>query len=186
LKSLGAKTLLFPTPVSIIGTYDKEGKPNVMTAAWVGVCCSQPPCITVSLRAATYSHGSIMERRAFTINIPSEKFLREVDYIGLVSGRDTDKFSAAKLTPVRSELVDAPYVKEFPLVLECKLRHTVELGLHTQFVGEIVDVKADEAILMNELPNMKSVNPFLYAPVVRKYYAVGRYLGEAHAIGKEL
>jgi flavin reductase (DIM6/NTAB) family NADH-FMN oxidoreductase RutF len=157
-----------------------------MTAAWVGVCCSRPPCITVSLRAATYSHGSIRERRAFTINIPSEKFLKEVDYIGLVSGSDTDKFSATKLTPVRSELVDAPYVKEFPLVLECKLRHMFELGLHTQFVGEIVDVKADEAILTNELPDMKRVNPVLYAPVVRKYYAVGRYLGEAHAVGKEL
>ena len=186
MKSLGPKTLLYPTPVALVGTYDREGKPNVMTAAWVGVCCSRPPCITVSLRAATYSHGSIKQRRAFTINIPSEKFLKEVDYIGLVSGSDTDKFAATKLTPVRSELVDAPYVKEFPLVLECKLRHTIELGLHTQFVGEIMDVKADEAILTNELPDMERVKSILYAPVVRKYYAVGRYLAEAHEVGKEL
>ena len=186
MKSLGAKTLLYPTPVSIVGTYDKEGKPNVMTAAWVGVCCSQPPCIAVSLRSATYTHGNIVERRAFTINTPSEKYLKEVDYVGLVSGRDTDKFSAAKLTAIKSELVDAPYVKEFPLILECNLRHTIELGLHTQFIGEIVDVKADEAILTNDLPDIKRVNPILYTPVTRKYYGVGSYLGEAHAVGKQL
>ena len=158
-----------------------------MTAAWVGVCSSQPPCIAVSLRAATYTYGNIVKRQAFTINIPSEKYLKEVDYIGLVSGRDTDKFSAAKLTAVKSELVDAPYVKEFPLVLECKLRHTTELGLHTQFIGEIVDAKADEATLMQEgLPDIERVNPIIYTPITRKYYGVGSYLGEAHAVGKQL
>lgn len=186
LKSLGAKPFLYPTPVSIVGTYDKEGKPNVMTAAWVGVCCSQPPCITVSLRPATYSHGNILERRAFTVNIPSDRYLKETDYIGIVSGRDTDKFSATKLTPVKSDLVDAPYVKEFPLILECKLRHTIELGLHTQFIGEVIDAKADETVLENGLPDMRKLNPFLYAPIARKYYSVGKYLGDAHDVGKQL
>jgi flavin reductase (DIM6/NTAB) family NADH-FMN oxidoreductase RutF len=184
LKSLGARTMLYPTPVSVVGTYDKNGKPNVMTAAWVGICCSRPPCVAVSLRKVTYTHGNIVERGAFTVNIPSERYAREADYVGLVSGRDVDKFSAVNLTPVRSTHVDAPYVKEFPLVLECKLRHTIEIGLHTQFIGEIIDVKADEAILENELPDMKKLKPILYAPVVRKYYCVGSYLGEAHSLGK--
>ena len=186
LKSLGARTILYPTPVAVVGTYDKDGKPNVMTAAWVGICCSKPPCIAVSLRAATYTHGNIVERGAFTINTPPERYIKETDYVGLVSGRDVDKFSAAKLTPVRSNHVDAPYVKEFPLILECKLRHTIEIELHTQFIGEIIDVKADEAILENELPDMKMLKPILYAPIVRKYYGVGNYLGEAHTLGKEI
>jgi flavin reductase (DIM6/NTAB) family NADH-FMN oxidoreductase RutF len=186
LKSLGARTILYPTPVSVVGTYDKDGKPNVMTAAWVGICCSRPPCIAVSLRKATYTHGNIVERGAFTINTPSEKYIKETDYFGLVSGREADKFSAAKLTPVRSEHVDAPYVKEFSLVLECKLRHTIEIGLHTQFIGEIIDVKADEAILENELPDMKKLKPILYAPEAGKYYGVGSYLGEAHSLGKKM
>lgn len=185
-KSLGPKTLLYPTPVSVVGTYDKEGKPNVMTAAWVGICCSKPPCLAVSLRKATYTHGNIVERKAFTINIASEKYLKEVDYFGIASGRDVNKFSAAKLTPVKSKHVDAPYVKEFPLVLECRLRHTIEIGLHTQFIGEIIDVNADETIIDNELPDMKKVKPILYAPEVRKYYGVGSYLGDAHSLGKEL
>ena len=146
-KSLGAKTLVYPTPVFVVGTYDKAGKPNAMTAAWGGICCSQPPCVAVSLRKATATHGNIMARRAFTISIPSERHVKQADYLGLVSGRSVDKFAAAKLTPVKSDLVDAPYVKEFPLVLECRLAHTFELGLHTQFVGEILDVKAEEAVL---------------------------------------
>src|SRR5665811_686839 len=85
-KSLGAKTIALPVPAWAIGTYDAEGKPNVMTAAWTGICCSRPPCMTVSLREATSSHGNIVARRAFTISIPSEGQVREIDYIGVVSG----------------------------------------------------------------------------------------------------
>src|SRR3972149_5217063 len=84
--------------------------------------------------------GSLMERKAFTVNVPSEFHCREADYIGIVSGKNTDKFAATGLTPVRNEVVDAPYVREFPLVLECQLIRTVGSGLHTQFVGEIKDV----------------------------------------------
>ena len=186
MKSLGARTLLYPTPVSVVGTYDNEGKPNIMAAAWVGVCCSKPPCIAVSLRKATYTYGNIVERKAFTINIPSETYLKETDYVGIASGRDVNKFTAAKLTAVKSDLVDAPYVKEFPLVMECRLRHTIEIGLHTEFIGEVVDVKADEGTLEDGLPDMKKVNPILYAPDVRTYYSVGEYLGKAHSLGKEI
>ncbi|HPS92771.1 MAG TPA: flavin reductase, partial [Methanothrix sp.] len=75
-KSLGNKTLLYPTPVCVIGTYDPSGKPNVMTAAWVGICCSSPPCIAVSLRKATYTYGCIMSRKAFSVCLPSESYAR--------------------------------------------------------------------------------------------------------------
>src|ERR1039457_6367987 len=102
-KSLGAKTLIYPTPVFVVGTYDNAGKPNVMTASWGGICCSQPPCVAVSLRRATSSHGNIVERGAFTISIPSEKYVKEVDYFGLVSGQSMDKFAATKLTAVKSK-----------------------------------------------------------------------------------
>ena len=134
-RSLGAKTLLYPTPVCVVGTYDRAGKPNVMTAAWAGICCSSPPCIAVSLRKATYTYGNIMERKAFTISLPTEDYVKQADYFGMVSGRDEDKFSKAKLTAVKGDLVDAPFVKEFPLALECKLLHSIEIGLHTEFIG---------------------------------------------------
>ncbi|MGZ9135129.1 MAG: flavin reductase family protein [Candidatus Deferrimicrobiaceae bacterium] len=171
----------------MVGTYDKEGKPNVMAAAWGGICCSQPPCVAVSLRKATYTYGNLMERKAFTVNVPSEARCREADYIGIVSGKNVDKFAATGLTPVRSELVDAPYVKEFPLVLECTLLRTVEIGLHTQFIGEIIDVKADESVLgEGGLPDIEKVQPIIYAPEVRSYHGIGRSLGSAYSLGKTI
>jgi len=184
-KSLGAKIIVAATHVWVIGTYDKEGKPNMMTAAWGGVCCSQPPCVAVSLRKATYTYGNITERKAFTVNVPSADYVKQTDYVGIYSGRNTDKLSIAKFTPVRSDFVDAPYVKEFPLVLECKLLHTIEIGLHTQFIGEMLDVKAEESILgANGMPEVNKVAPFFYSPGNRTYYSIGEYLGKAHSMGK--
>ena len=88
---------------------------------------------------------------------------------------------------MRSELVDAPYVKEFPLVLECKLLRTVEIGLHTQFIGEIIDVKADESVLgKGGLPDIEKVQPIIYAPEVRSYHGIGRNLGSAYSLGKKI
>jgi len=186
-RSVGAKPIVYPTPVFVVGTYDKAGKPNIMTAAWAGICCSSPPCVSVSLRSATYTHGNIREQRCFTISIPSQDYVKEVDYVGIVSGKKADKFSATGLTPVKSEVVNAPYVKEFTFVLECKLLHTREIGLHTQFIGEILDIKAEEAVLgENGLPAIEKVRPLLYAPEYRTYYGVGEFLGKAHSIGKEL
>ena len=186
-KSLGAKPMVYPTPVFVVGTYDKAGRPNVMTAAWAGICCSRPPCVSVSLRKATYTYSNIIEHRAFTISIPSQDHIKQVDYFGMVSGKKKDKFSATRLTPVKSELVNAPYVEEFSFVLECKLLHTFEIGLHTQFIGEILDIKAEEAVLgENGLPAIEKVKPFLYAPEYRTYYGVGEFLGKAYSIGKEL
>lgn len=184
-KSLGAKTLIYPLPVWVVGTYDKERKPNVMTIAWGGICCSDPPCVAISLRKATYSYGNIVERKAFTVNIPSEKYVMEADYFGTVSGRNVDKFTESGLTSVKSDLVDAPYVKEFPLVLECKLIHTIEIGLHTEFIGEIMDVKADELVLGKDgLTDIEKLKPVIFAPNTFGYYGIGKYLGKAFSIGK--
>ncbi len=186
-QSRGAKSIVFPTPVFVVGTYDDEGKPNMMTAAWGGICCSRPPSVAVSLRAATYSHGNIKAREAFTISIPSETFVVEADYAGIASGRDVDKFAVTGLTPARSELVDAPYVAEFPMILECKLTHIVEVGLHTMFIGEVLDIKAEETVFdQNGHLDITKVQPLLWAPDGRGYYGVGKALGEAFQIGREL
>lgn len=186
-KSLGAKTVIYPTPVLVVATYDKKGKPNAMTVAWGGICCSNPPCVGVSLRKATWTYGNIIERSAFTVNIPSERFIKEVDYLGIFSGKNIDKFAKTGLTPVKSTLVDAPYVEEFPFVLECRLLHTIELGLHTQFIGEIMDIKADEAVIEKEgLIDIEKVKPIIYAPEIRKYFGIGRFLGSSFSIGKKL
>ena len=186
-KSLGAKTILYPAPVLVVGTYNAMGEPNVMTAAWGGICCSIPPCVAISLRKATYTYGNVVAQRAFTVNIPSENHVAHADYFGMASGKNTDKFKAAGLTPVKSALVNAPYIEEFPLCLECKLIRQIEIGMHTQFIGEILDVKADEGVLDDRgMPDIARVRTFSYVPEAQLYCGTGSLLGGAFSIGKDL
>jgi flavin reductase (DIM6/NTAB) family NADH-FMN oxidoreductase RutF len=184
--SLGAKTLA-TVPVWVVGTYDRDGRPDVMTAAWCGICCSKPPCITVSLRKATYTYGNIMARKAFTVSIPSEAQVKEADYVGLVSGKDVDKFTVTGLTPVRSELVDAPYVAEFPHIIECKLLHSYDIGLHTMFVGEIVDVKVEKDGLAEDGSlDAQTLRPFFFDSGSRQYLKLGGSIGKAFDVGRNI
>lgn len=186
-KSFGAKTLAFPNPVWCVGSYDTKDQPNLMTIAWGGICCSSPPAATISLRKATYTYGNIMERKAYTINIPSGKYVKEADYVGMASGKREDKFKVTGLTPVKSDLVDAPYVDEFPMILECKVINTYEIGLHTQFIGEILDVKVEQTALSNEgLPDMNKVEPFIYGNEIQAYHRIGEKIGKAFDIGRNL
>lgn len=178
-KSIGAGTYAVPSPVWIVGTYDDKGTPNMMTAAWSGICCSKPPCIYVSLRKATYSYGNIMKRKAYTVNIPGETYWKEADYVGCISGRDTDKFKDTKLNSIRSDLIDAPYIAEFPLILECKVKEIVELGLHTMFVGEILDTKIDEEMLTDDKPDINKIKPIIFDMARRGYSGVGARIGDA-------
>lgn len=167
-RSLGVKNLVFPEPAMVIGSYDKEGNANIMTAAWFGVANSRPLKVSVSLRPATYSYHGITVNKAFTVNVPDVSLVSYVKFAGKYSGKDMNKFAETGLTPIRAEYVNAPYVKEFPIVLECKVTEFHDLGSHRQFIGEVVDAKIDESLL-NE--NGK-VNMDLFKPIV---YAQGRY-----------
>lgn len=186
-RSLGAATKAVPAPVWCVGSYDKEGKPNLVTVAWGGICCSKPPCVTVSLQKIRYSYASIKERMAYTVNIPSARYIMEADYCGIASGRDVNKFEKTGLTAVKSDLVDAPYVKEFPLILECKVIHIYDIGLHTLFIGEIIDVKADEEVMGGDdkIDPLK-VQAVTYSPGPRTYHGIGADLGDAHKMGREI
>ncbi len=176
-RSLGVRAELHPKPALVIGTYDQHGKPNIMTAAWIGICNSNPLSIAVSMRPATYSYASVTESGAFTVNIPSSDLVKYVDYAGRFSGRDVDKFKETGLTPVRAEFVNAPYIKEFPIVIECELTEYHDLGSHRQFIGKIIDVKADEAILdANGRVDVSLLNPLIYAG--GNYYGTGAFIAE--------
>ena len=182
-KSLGAQTMPLPAPVWVVGTYDAKGRANMMTASWTGICCSRPPCVAVSLQKPRYSYGNLIARQAFTINVPFAQHVRETDYWGIVSGKAGDKIGRAGLTVMASERVDAPYVQEFPVVMECELRQTLELGSHTQFIGEILDVKVDEVLLdASGAPDPEKLGVFVF--IGGGYRALGEFLGPAFAIGR--
>jgi len=185
-KSLGSGTIAFPTPAWVIATYDSKGRADAMTAAWGGIANSNPPSIFVAVQPVRYTYENIMETKEFTICIPSEEFAKETDYFGMVSGRDTNKIDAAGLTVSRAEKVNAPYIKEFPMHLECKLTDRMNLGSHFVIIGQIVDVKAKEEILDHkDSIEIKKLKPLIYSPTDRNYYGVGEEIGNAFSIGKE-
>ena len=186
--SLGALPLLYPLPVFLVATYSADGKPNVMAAAWGGICSSDPLSLTVSVRPERWTHDALLARKAFTVCIATENMAIATDYVGIASGRRFDKVTVAGFTPVRAEKVDAPYIAECPVVLECSLSQTVRLGVHTMMIGAILDVKADEDCLdaSGKFPEISKLSPLIFDSGSRSYYSVGRLVGEAFSIGKAL
>ncbi|MDR1622542.1 MAG: flavin reductase family protein [Synergistaceae bacterium] len=185
-KNIGAKLGIYPTPIVVVGTYDKNDKPNIATLAWTGICCSEPPSVQVSVRKSRHTHAAIVERKVFSVNIPSARYLVETDYVGIVSGKNVDKFQAAKLTPVRGESLDVPLVAEFPISMECRLTHTLELGSHDLFVGEIVSCWViEEALQEGGKLNPKKIDPLAFMPS-GEYFGVSNFLDNSFSVGKKL
>jgi len=186
--ALKPNTILHPHPVLLVGSYGADGKPNLMNAAWGGICCSDPPCVAVSLREATLTYHNILHSKAFTVGIPSRRHVEAADYVGLVSGRDHDKFRETGFTPLRSERVNAPLAGELPFSLECRLFQHHKLGMHTIFIGEIVGIIADEDVLgASGFPDIEKTQPILYGGFGSScYFAVGEKLGQAFSVGKRL
>ncbi len=186
--ALAPNTILHPHPVMLIGTYGADGKPNLMNAAWGGISSSNPPCVSVSLREATLTYHNILHSKAFTVGIPSRKYVKAADYVGLVSGREHDKFKETGLTPLKSEKINAPLAAELPYSLECRLFQQHKLGLHTIFIGEIMGILADEDVLGPKgFPDIEKTQAILYGGFEgNHYYAIGENLGAAFSIGKNL
>lgn len=179
-RSLGATTLVYPMPAFLIGTYDAEGRPNIMTAAWSGICCSVPPMLAVSLQKPRYSYNAIMERKAFTVSVPTSSMANATDFAGIVAGNKYDKFATLGFTSERGEFVDAPYVKECPVVMELTLHSSIDLGSHTQFIGEIKDVKVSEDCLDEKgKPVLERIDPLVFDGGGRQYHKIGAAVGKA-------
>jgi flavin reductase (DIM6/NTAB) family NADH-FMN oxidoreductase RutF len=133
--------------VFLIGTYDKDGKANVMNAGWGGVCSSDPLSLMFAVRSERYTYDALMSRSDCTVSIPAADLVRESDFFGCVSGRNRDKFDATSLTPICGEKVNAPYIEECPIVIECVVTSTVAHGAHVIFIAKVVDVKVDERLM---------------------------------------
>jgi flavin reductase (DIM6/NTAB) family NADH-FMN oxidoreductase RutF len=186
MKSLGASTIALPLPAWVITAYDAGGLATGMTASWTGVCCSKPPCVYFSARENRYTYECVTARRAFCVNIPGLEQADVTDYLGIASGRNTDKLAVAGQSAIASELVDAPYIAGFPLVMECRVIDTRELGSHTMFIGEIVDVKCDESIVAADgKPDFSLIRKFIYSTADSTYYAAERAIGGGYSMGSK-
>lgn len=167
--------LTAPLPPVLVscGTADK---PNVLTAAWTGILCTQPPVTYISLRPERYSHGIISESRDFVINLPTAELVRAVDLCGVKSGRDTDKLALTGLTVAGSSQVSAPLIVQSPVNLECRVREIIHLGTHDVFTADIVAVNAARELL-DEKGRLSLEKADLLAYAHGEYYALGKRLG---------
>jgi flavin reductase (DIM6/NTAB) family NADH-FMN oxidoreductase RutF len=169
-------TALFPCPVVLVTCVDSAGLPNMITLAWAGTVCSEPPMIGLGIRPTRHSHKLIKNSKEFVVNIPSTKILKETDYCGVTSGRDTNKFSETGLTQEQADKVKAPLICECSVNIECILKDMIPLGTHDLFLGEIVQVHIDQEVL-DEKGNIDftKADPFVYN--VGEYWSIHKKIG---------
>ena len=168
-------TLLAPAPPALVSCGTMEAH-NVLTAAWTGIVCSEPPMTYVSIRPERYSHHMILERGEFVINLPTQAIVRATDLCGVKSGRDGDKFALAGLTAEPSALVAAPGIGECPVSLECRVREVLHLGSHDMFLSDIVAVDVDPGYV-DEKGALHLEKAGLLAYAHGGHYGLGRQLG---------
>jgi flavin reductase (DIM6/NTAB) family NADH-FMN oxidoreductase RutF len=183
-KNFGAKATLYPMPVLIIGTYDENGTPNAMNAAWGGI--SEETEISICVDDSHKTAENVVKAGAFTVSIADKNNVVAADYVGIVSGNNQeDKIAKCGWTAEKSDFVNAPLFKELPLTLECKLK---SYDTDTcRLTGEIVNVSADESILGDDGKiSLDKFFPITYDPVGHTYRTLGEVVGKAFSDGKQL
>lgn len=169
--------MLSPVPAVLVTCRDLKGNENVITIAWAGTVCSNPPMLSISVKPERYSHHMIEETGEFVVNVPSSDQVRWVDYCGVTSGKNVDKFQKAGFTKQSATTVNVPIIKECPLNIECRVREKLELGSHTMFIAEIVAIQASQG-LMQESGRLAVEKGKLFAYVHGHYYSIGKRLGK--------
>ena len=168
--------MLYPLPAVMVSVTDGKGEDDIITVAWTGTVCTNPPMVYISVRPERYSYQMIKETGEFVINLTTEKLAFATDYCGVRSGRDTDKFKDTGLTREKADHVKAPMIKESPVSIECRVREVKELGSHHMFLADVLAVHADEAYMDEK--NRFDLN--MAGPLV---YSHGEYLGTGKKIG---
>lgn len=168
--------MLYPLPVVLVTVADGQGHDNIITVAWTGTVCTNPPMLSISVRPERYSHHMLLESGEFVVNLTTERLVRATDYCGVRSGRDVDKFSEMKLTREPASQVAAPLIGESPVNIECRITEKKCLGSHDLFLAEVLCVHADEAY-MDESGrfDLSGAKPIVYDH--GEYFGLGRRLG---------
>lgn len=148
-KSIGRFERMYPNPVVLVSCSDGKND-DIISIAWAGTVCSNPPMISVSIRPSRYSHDLISASKEFVVNIPNSSLIDACNYCGTKSGRDFDKFKENNLTRETGSFVKAPMIKECPISIECKVSKIINLGTHDMFIGEVLSVNADESIIYSD------------------------------------
>jgi len=171
-------TLVYPVPAVLVSLGRDESEYNILTIAWTGTLCSDPALCYISVRPERYSYEILKRNREFVINLTTEKLAYAADWCGVRSGRDYNKFKEMKLTPVPAHIVQAPYIEESPLCIECRVKEMIPLGTHDMFIAEVVNILADDAYIHSATGAFDLQKAGLLAYVHGKYYGLGEYIGK--------
>lgn len=168
--------MLYPLLAVMVSVTDGKGNDNIITVAWAGTVCTNPPMVSISVRPTRYSYDMIRNTGEFVINLTTENLAYATDYCGVRSGRDVDKFKELKLTKEKADYVQAPMIGESPVSIECKVREVKELGSHHMFLADVVAVHADETYMdKNNKFQLNQSHPLVYSH--------GEYLGLGKSLG---
>jgi flavin reductase (DIM6/NTAB) family NADH-FMN oxidoreductase RutF len=177
--------MLNPVPAVMVSVADKDGKANIITVAWAGTVCSDPPMVSISVRPSRYSYDMLVQAGEFVINLTNEALVKACDYCGVVSGRDVDKFEKLGLTPLAMQHVKVPGIAESPVNIECRVVEQKELGSHTLFLAEVVGVTIEDAY-MDETGRFGINETGLIMYSHGEYFSMGKKLGKfGYSIKKE-
>jgi flavin reductase (DIM6/NTAB) family NADH-FMN oxidoreductase RutF len=184
-KDIGPVNALYPSLTTIVGAV-VDGRPNFLAIAHVGILNhGQPQCLSFGIHKSHYTNQGIFKHKEFSVNIPSQDLMVETDYVGIVTGKNTDKSGVFEL--YKGELEHAPLIKGCPVAMECRLRSVLDFETHDVFVGEVVKTWADEAVLTDKgKPDPAKVRPLLFDMGTLSYYGLGERLGACWNVGKAL
>ncbi len=168
--------MLYPLPVVMVSVADGNGRYNIITVAWAGTICTNPPMVSISVRPERYSYPILKETGEFVLNLTTKELVYATDYCGVKSGRDVDKFSVLGLTPVKADQVSAPLIGESPVNIECRVREVKHLGSHDLFLADVLAVHADEKYMDEKRRfHLEKADPVVYSHGT--YYTCGEALG---------
>jgi flavin reductase (DIM6/NTAB) family NADH-FMN oxidoreductase RutF len=169
--------MLYPLPVVMVSVTDGKGNDNIITVAWVGTVCTNPPMVSISVRPERYSHHMIEDTGEFVINLTTSELAFATDYCGVKSGKDVDKWKEMNLTKLPSEIVKAPSIAESPVNIECKVSSVEHLGSHDMFIANVVAVRVDDKYMDEKGTfRLSYANPIVYSH--GEYYNMGEKLGK--------
>lgn len=168
--------MLYPLPVVLVSCADRSGRDNILTVAWAGTVCSNPPMLSISVRPERYSYHMIEETGEFVVNLTTKKLACATDYCGIKSGRDIDKWEKMHLTRERADIVGVPLIGESPVNIECRVAEIVNLGSHVMFLAKVAAVHVDKAYLDEKQKfHLEEADPIVYSHGT--YYMLGKKLG---------
>lgn len=168
--------MLYPLPAVLVTVRDAEGRDNVLTIAWVGTVCTNPPMLYISVRPERYSYRALKETGEFAVNLTTASMARAVDYCGVRSGKDVDKFQETGLVRGEAAKINVPVIEDSPVHIECRVRDVLELGSHHMFLADVVHVTVDDRYMDEKGTfHLEKSNPLVYSHGI--YCDIGNFIG---------